>query len=442
MACHHIVLLARRRYGSCINAVTARVRCERRQRPCASRPGDSVERITVLGFSPSYNMWDIFKRSAPQRARRADSPARRPTTGAPAWHGRRGAHTVAPVIALAGSLSMTSAAVADDAATASSATKASIEHVQTGLQSYEPNAFGYTKNNDDAAYENFRLSVKFPLAPMYLAAHLPNDHLYFAFTGAFAFYIGTRPSSPVVGQEYNPKLFWQHDIPCREDPFTDSRSYGDGRSREVMASNADAEHQGATKPVKRGTCYVTFGYNHSSDGQTIDTLSAFQEAVRSKGSVVAATDAISRGWDYLEVAGRVIVDATENHRFTLYPAAKFFLPHGLLQGRPEEIHDWEPITDGKQRKTVDGLSLLGKFQTHVGKDFDKCACGFGDAKVALRYLTGYQDPFKHGTVRLEVGIHILELPVTAWAQRGYMTDLAQYYRYVTGYGVQVEIGSF
>jgi hypothetical protein len=85
------------------------------------------------------------------------------------------------------------------------------EWLPLGLQSYEPSAFGYTKNNDDVGFYNIKLSVKFPLMPRLTNRWFgTNDRLYFAFTGAFGFYIGSRDSGPVVGKEYNPQLFWQH----------------------------------------------------------------------------------------------------------------------------------------------------------------------------------------------------------------------------------------
>jgi hypothetical protein len=119
-----------------------------------------------------------------------------------------------------------------------------------------------------------------------------------------------------------------------------------------------------------------------------------------------------------------------------------FLSNGLVQGRPEELHYWEHPADAKARKQVDGLGLLAKFQSHLGEETFHDGKIVGDGKVAIRYGTGYQDPFRYSTVRIEAGIQLLQLPIVFWTQKGYMTDLSQYYRNVRGYGVEIEIGAF
>ena len=296
-----------------------------------------------------------------------------------------------------------------------------------GLQSFEPSAFGYEKNNDDVAFYNIRLSVKFPLFPRLTSDYLgKNNRLYFAFTGAFDFYIGTRDSGPVVGKEYNPQFFWQHQFSCGPDPYQSSRTYGGSLAN---AGRSDFP------------CYFMVGYNHDSNGQIIDTPEQYAQAQRSQGTE-AANDAISRGWDYIGLTAKFI-RSTDDYRISLYPQLKYFLSDGLLQGRPEELHYWEHPSDGKPRKEVDGLGLLGKYQFHFRKCYDpNDPCPIGDGKLAVRYGTGYQDPFKFSTVRIEAGIQVFQLPIVFWAQKGYMSDLSQYYRNVKAYGVEIEIGAF
>jgi hypothetical protein len=290
-----------------------------------------------------------------------------------------------------------------------------------GLQSYEPSTFGYTKNNDDVAFYNIKLSVKFPLMPRFTERWWgEQDRLYFAFTGAFGFYIGTRDSSPVVGKEYNPQLFWEHRLHCRADPYVSNASYGD--------THPDSDHPDFP-------CYFSFGYDHDSNGQNTSDLDQYATAVRANGTE-AAKDSISRGWDYLGFTAKYLARSTDHDRLTLYPELKFFLSDGLLQGEPEELHNWETPPDAKRRKAVDGLAFLVKYQRHLNWGV------IGDGKVALRYGTGYQDPFQYSTVRLEAGLQILQLPIVVWTQKGYMSDLSQYYRKVTGYGIEFEIGAF
>jgi hypothetical protein len=290
-----------------------------------------------------------------------------------------------------------------------------------GLQSYEPSAFGKTKNNDDVGFINIDISVKFPLAPTILHEHGVDDNrFFFSFTGRWGFYLGTRESGPVVGKEYNPQLFWQHLESC-PDNFISTRSYGEVPPR--LTQNA------------AGPCYFMFGYNHDSNGQIIDSPGQYAQTVRSQGTD-AALDAISRGWDFIRFTAKYIPYSSAKDEVSLYPQLKYFLADGLLQGKQEELHYWENPPDGKPRKQVDGLGFLVKFKRRLGSDI------IGDGKLAVIYDTGYQDPFRFNTVRVEAGIQIFQLPIVFWAQKGYMSDLSQYYRNVTGYGLQIEIGSF
>ena len=327
----------------------------------------------------------------------------------------------------------TRSAAAQDAAPAPAAAPSGAEEQRRskcpptrplGLQSYEPSAFGHESKSDDVGAYNIKISVKYPLAPVALGCRWGDENrLYFAFTGYWDFYIGTRPSSPVVGKEYNPQLFWQHFL---EDGGT-----------ELFTPLASVGETSAGQAPHGRTAYWTLGYAHDSDGQTTDSLSQFQQAEQSQGTE-AAKDAISRGWDYVFIGFRFVPVSQPNYRVSLYPMVRMFLSHGLLQGRPEEIHDWEQVADGKQRKAVDGLSLLGKVQWHTHANADLV----GDAKLAIRYGTGYQDPFRHSTVRIEAGLELLHVPVVLWGQNGYMSDLSQYYRRVSAYGIEVEIGAF
>lgn len=294
-----------------------------------------------------------------------------------------------------------------------------------GLQSYEPSAFGYTNFSDDVGFYNIKVSVKFPLAPG-LTAKLDNwsgkkDHFYFSFTGLFGFYIGTRDSNPVVGKEYNPQFFWQRDVECAGDHFTSKHSYA--------VSRADSP------------CYFSLGYNHDSNGQIIAFPDQYLETQRTQGTE-AADDAISRGWDYLGFRAKYIPISTDFYRVSLYPDLKYFLSNGIVQGPPEELHYWEHPSDGKPRKEVDGVAALIKYQCHFGKKVFGDNDVIGDGKAAIRYDTGYQNPFKYSTWRIEGGVQVFELPIVFWAQKGYMSDLSQYYRNVTGYGVEIEIGAF
>ena len=277
-----------------------------------------------------------------------------------------------------------------------------------GLEAYEPNAFGYTKNNDDVHYENFKVSIEIQLMRQHTN---DQNRAYFSFTGVFAFYIGDRESGPVVGQEYNPQFFYKHLWSCNKG----DKSTGSG----------DDER-----------CYFTVGYNHDSNGQIIESPGQFIETARNQ-SYAAAYDGISRGWDYIGINSKfVIPNQNLGGKVALYPMFKYFLAHGLLQGNPEELHhDWEHPPDAKTRREVDGVSLLTKYQPTIGP--------LG-ANLGVGFTTGYEHSLKYNTIRFEAGCNlpILDLPITFWVQNGYMSDLSRYYQRVKGYGVQVEIASF
>lgn len=289
------------------------------------------------------------------------------------------------------------------------------EWLPLGLESYEPSAFGYTKNNDDVSFENIKISVKFPIMPKATLSHWgEKNKVFVSFTGYWGFYITTRHSGPVVGKEYNPQLFFQHNFSCK----------------------GAMEHRYAPDPIyggaEEGNCHWAVGYNHDSNGQIIDSPGQYLQTQSGQGTE-AANDAISRGWDYIRLTGRYILPLDLADRISVYPDLKYFLVDGLLQKEQEELHYWEHPADGKGRREVDGVGVLVKYQ-HL---FDG-----RDTKLVLGYTTGYKDPFRFSTVRLEAGVVVCELPIVFWAEKGYMSDLTQYYRNVTGYGVQLEIGGF
>ena len=93
---------------------------------------------------------------------------------------------------------------------------------------------------------------------------------------------------------------------------------------------------------------------------------------------------------------------------------KYFLAHGLLQGNPEELHDWEHPPDAKPRRDVDGVTLLAKYQPRIS---------LRGANLGVGFTTGYERSFKYNTIRFEAGCNlpILDLPLTFWVQNGLPT---------------------
>ncbi len=288
------------------------------------------------------------------------------------------------------------------------------------MQAYEPNLFGYTHASGDVDFVDFTLSVKYPLLPNLTDRHwTPENRLYLAFTGRFAFYYDTRDSSPVIVKRLNPKLFFEH-------IFVDGapdRLSSDGSGR-----------QGRPQEPKT---YVTFAYAHESNGQSIDTLKEYDQAVANESNAGAAIDYVSRGWDYLELNGRNVLSESARYRWSMTGSAKDFLSNGLFQGHPEEVWSWEPTSQGKPRDEVDGLTIRSKLEGVRGG-----SGAIRASELSVAYTTGYHDVGRYTTLRIEAGVQAFEIPLILWCSRGYMSDLARYYLNVTSCGVALAIAGF
>jgi hypothetical protein len=288
------------------------------------------------------------------------------------------------------------------------------------LESYEPNTIGFTWDSDDVRFMDFKLSVKYPLMPRRLCSvtALHDSRFYFAATARFAQYLGTRESSPVIGKRFNPKLIWR-----------------------VLTSPDDhssSDEECMDKGRKHVRDYLDFAFNHESNGQSIDSPQLLQEAIAQAERPEFARDNISRGWDYLEMVHKHTWHKDGEEKFASYLTLKYFLPRGPLQGTAEEYNAWENDPEGKPRRRVHGVGLLLKYES----DWDPNNNWSRHPKLAFGYETGYSHAFKYSTVRGEAGIKLWELPLTAFAQYGYGSDLAQYYKKVRSYGVFLEIASF
>ena len=292
------------------------------------------------------------------------------------------------------------------------------------IEPYEPSTIGYTKDSDDVGFMDFTISLKYRLLPQTIFVLTDNDseQLYFAFTGRFGMYLETRHSSPVIGKSYNPKIFWRHVTNSGTQPLT------------MHNANDHQEHEAYNG-------YIDFGYNHQSNGQSIDSAAEYLAARNSAEKPDYANDNLSRGWDYLEVDWKKTLTASDIHRLLSYVNLRYFLHHGLMQRTAEEYNDWENSSEGKPRKAINGIGATIEYQ--YGKTiYTRKMPLLANPTVTLKYETGYQSPFKYSTVRIEVGTQMLELPLTFWLQRGYNSDLAQYFKKVDSYGVELRMGTF
>lgn len=289
-----------------------------------------------------------------------------------------------------------------------------------GIEGYEPSTLGYTNDNDDVSFVDFSLSLKYRLFPKLL--DLPHERVYFAFTGRFGMYAGTRRSEPVIAKSYNPKLVWRH-VMDHDDKVYQARS-----------------ESGSALPDQLYG-YLDVAYAHESNGQTISTPAELALAQSTAVRPEFAYDAMSRGWDYAQVVWKHTLIDTATRRVTSYTDFKYFISKGLLQDHIEEYNAWENNPEGKPRKAVNGVAATIEYE-HEWQVSSGNKPWLANSRVSLRYETGYDSPFKYNTLRLEAGMHVLQLPLTLWMQRGYNSDLAQYYKKVTSYGVQLRMGGF
>jgi hypothetical protein len=264
---------------------------------------------------------------------------------------------------------------------------------------YEPTTLGWTDDSDDVGFMDFKLSIRYQVYPFPEKGDDKRWATYFAFTGRFAQYLNTRESSPVVAKRLNPKVFYRR---------------------------------------WSGSDYFDIGYNHESNGQSINTVDEFNQAVRQAslddGRENAAYDQISRGWDYIDFVWRKRLHDKRSEDG--YLVLKYFLQQGLLQGEAEEYGSnfMESDPQGKPRRQVQGIAAMYK-RTIPDCPLDTC-------KVFASYETGYEHIGKYNTFRLELGFKLAHLPLMIWGQTGYGSDLSQYYKKVESIGLAVELGSF
>ena len=329
---------------------------------------------------------------------------------------RLGAAAAAGILSLPLFLLIGPAAVAEDVAVQKDARDPCKEAI---IEGYEPNTLGYTKQANDEAFADFTISIKSQLFRDWICRNSGGrSRLYFTFTGRFGFYIRTRYSSPVIAKNYNPKLVW--------------RVIPDPTNNVVPKLNDYAQ-------------YIEFAYAHDSNGQSIDTLQEFELQASQHGSATDAMDFVSRGWDYLEVTGKKSFSQGRlgSAVLTVYPDLKFFLRHGLFEGAPEEYYSWEQDSALRPRHAFDGVSAALEYRPFaLTREDDSGLVRKSSLRMELKYTTGYDPLARYNTVRGEVGIEVRSLPITLWAQDGYMNSLARYYKKTRSVGLELRFAEF
>ncbi len=276
------------------------------------------------------------------------------------------------------------------------------------VETFEDNLVGYTWDSDDEPFLDFTLSEDFRLIPFDLLMQTlhtgKNLHLHFSFTCRLGQYINTRYSSPVVEKRFNPQLYLEY--------------------------------------LPKGTLInskIRFIYGHESNGQAIDDSSTFYAiagTVKAPDVVRQTIDAISRGWDYLGCS--FIKDrAMPTRKKTVLEGEldlRYYLDYGLLQGAKEEYRSWEQPWYGNNytRNEVSGIKA-------------SISCFIPNSvfyKLSAYYETGITTPFENNSVKLLLGVKILQLPLAFVYTNGYNGDLAQYGKRNNSISATVLLSSF
>lgn len=295
------------------------------------------------------------------------------------------------------------------------------------LQPYEPITGGYTHDSNDTGFLDVNLSVKLLLLPWRWTPTYV--HPYFAMATRFGFYWGSRDNSPVVGKSYNPLLLIRF-LPSQQGTWSP-----DGHSFE------------------RDQYIDVIPYAHQSNGQLIHSEAEYDAELESLKIASYTNNFIHRGWDY---AG-IVWKKSYPWDMAMYLEGRFFIPDGFLQGTEDQYHSWESNPEGKPRKAVDGLSATIEFpasNAHFAFDtIDSAECR-GEPNplkhivcvvrpnLTVKYITGYDTPFRYSTARVELGFLVFSLPLAAWIQHGYMSSLAMYYEKVNSLGLEVRFETF
>lgn len=327
------------------------------------------------------------------------------------------------------------------------------------FRAYEPTRLGYTWDRGDDPFMDFAFSAMFPLhtsasdypdpirllneTDYFRPTAFSGPQLYFAATIRAGQYIGTRPSSPVVGKRFNPLLavrFWTEQpggLRESEDNFLEF-SYGHESNGQFIASHA------------RFTEQLRVYLNQANDASTPEAA-----ALARQSAFLSTRDNISRGWDYVGVQyardwdSRLPLPWLHDRDVTMALHAKFnyYLHRGLAQGEAEEYNPWESDPEGKSRRQVDGLAF--RYTVTINPPANPAPAPEWtklfkfERRYAVTWTTGYAAPFKFNTVKLEASLVLFDkLPLTFWARFGYNSDLIDYYRKDHSLGLSLSYWNF
>lgn len=267
---------------------------------------------------------------------------------------------------------------------------------------HEPNLFGIAYDSDDQeAYLSFTLSIQ---QELFYTAFADRDwelKLYGAMTTRQAFYAFTRPSSPVIGRRYNPKVFVRF-------PYLDVTLFG---------------HESNGQKITSKTQYDLFRDQLVEDNETV------LDDRKNKPSY--AEDYLSRGWDYFGVTWRLHpYGGSSQQQFQIN--AKKFYESCCVQGRAEEVHEWERDY-GELPKKIKKRQDVETFRFTYSRDFIdsrdvRAKEEFAPRGVHFSLIIGSK-----GFMSMEGSFDFFlgYLPFRLSMSNGYTSELVNYHRRVT-----------
>lgn len=283
---------------------------------------------------------------------------------------------------------------------------------------HEATSFGYSFDNNDENFIDIKISLKWSPSsdgihpdqknkthtdnnkePNYYCTYfgLKFGCLFLAFTTEQAFYLGTRDSSPVIGQRYNPEFFFRF--------------------------------------WQKGGGLLDIGFNHESNGQSIDSQAEFnakqQELLNTKDEgPSSAKEFLSRDWNYWELTFQSMrnIELRNFKQLTYTFIARYFVDGSV------ESYAFENNDKNLSRSNVDGLQIKAHLQ---GSCATKRHCW--NKGIAYTYTTGYDNPFRNDSHQIEWSVLADNWPITLWLYEGYNEDLIDYYQRVKSVGIRFDV---
>lgn len=307
------------------------------------------------------------------------------------------------------------------------------------LESKSPNSLGYTRELSGMAFLDANISIQYPLFFSSFRGGCNkffHTQPYLSYTGRFGQYIGDENSSPVVTKTFNPELT----LRIFSNISNKTNTLDGVCAEENNLAYHELYQEAHNKTPKSLINYFDLQFGHLSNGQAIDnqqSLNSLSQTRSIGGNTEFAKKYISRGWDYYGIYGKFFNPISQVSRGTEtieFGLQRFIGGPWTLQKSIEE-YPWEnPASSITQLEQVRGLSLKYSI-TYLDSTIDS---------ASVSYDTGLNNPFKYSTYKVEIGIlrQIICVPLSVWYQKGYASDLAQYYNLVESYGIKATFTTF